>query len=249
MKRLPGLRMKMLRKFSISFIKRVERHLSSLLLFLFKPNAYWMCGIGVAGFSALFLLQRFGLIEFWGGFASLVWLLVLMALGTRPELLRSMLDDVNKKFLLKFVGGVLSGVLLYGIFWLARYFQNLILPEWGDHLSRVYRFGLGASELRIMLTIGFLIGPGEELFWRGFVQDFFTESEGPWKGLLVGVALYVVAHLVTLNPMLIGAAVVAGGYWALLYRFFKSITVNIASHVVFDLLAFVIIPFNPLGGF
>lgn len=241
--------MKMLRKFSALLTKFADARISPLLLPLFAPNAYWMCGIGVFGFSALFLLQRFGFIEFWGGFASMIGLLVLMALGTRPELLRSMLDDVNKKFLLKFVGGVLSGLLLYGIFWLARYVQEWILPGWSDHLVRVYRFGVGASELRIMLTIGFLIGPCEEIFWRGFVQDFFAESEGPWKGFFMGAALYVVAHLVTLNPMLIGAAVVAGGYWALLYRFFKSVTLNIASHVVFDLLAFVIIPFNPLGGF
>lgn len=241
--------MKTLRKFLDSIAKFADARISPLLLVLFKPDVYWMSGISVSGFSALFLLQRFGLIEFWGGFASLIWLLVLMTLGTRPELLRSMLDDINNKFLIKIAGGVLSGVLLYGIFWLARYVQNLILPEWGDHLRHVYRFGIGASELRIMLTIGFLIGPGEEIFWRGFIQDFFSESEGPWKGLLIGVALYVVAHLVTLNPMLTGAAIVAGGYWALLYRFFKSVTLNIASHVVFDLLAFVILPFNPLSGF
>lgn len=241
--------MRMLRKFSASTAKLADRCLSPLLLPLFKPNVYWMCGISVAGFSALFLLQRFGLIEFWGGFASLIWLLVLMALATRPELLRSMLDDINKRFLLKFVGGLLSGIVLYGIFWLARYVQHWVLPEWGDHLRHVYRFGLGASELRIMLTIGFLIGPGEELFWRGFMQDFFTEAEGPWKGLVIGVALYVAAHLVTFNPMLIGAAVIAGGYWALLYRCFRSVTLNIASHVVFDLLAFVILPFNAPGGF
>ncbi|MFC1467842.1 lysostaphin resistance A-like protein [Verrucomicrobiota bacterium] len=241
--------MKTLRKFSALIAKFADARLSPLLLRLFTPDVYWMCGIGVFGFSAFFLMQRFGLIEFWGGFASLIWLLLLMALGTRPELLRSMLDDINDKFLLKFAGGLLSGILLYGVFWLARYVQHLILPEWGDHLRSVYRFGLGASELRIMLTIGFLIGPAEELFWRGFVQDFFTEAEGPWKGFFIGVALYVIAHLVTLNPMLIGAAVIAGGYWALLYRFFKSVTLNIASHVVFDLLAFVILPFNSLGGF
>jgi membrane protease YdiL (CAAX protease family) len=237
--------MKTLKKYSTLFAEK----LSAFLLKLFSPNVYWMSGIGVAGLSVLFVMHRFGLIEFWGGFASLIWLLVLMALGSRPELLRSMLDDMNHKFLLKFAGGLLSGVLLYGVFFAVYFLQQRFVPSWDADLRSVYRFSSGVSDLRVMLTIGFLIGPGEELFWRGFVQDFFMESEGPWKGFVIGAALYVLAHLVTLNPMLIGAAILAGGFWALQYRIFKSVSLNIASHVVFDLLAFVILPFHRFGGF
>lgn len=44
--------------------------------------------------------------------------------------------------------------------------------------------------------------------------------------------------------VLIGAALLGGLYWGLLYARFGSAVVNVLSHVAFDLSAFVLFPFT-----
>src|SRR5919107_383033 len=62
----------------------------------------------------------------------------------------------------------------------------------------------------IAARLAAVIGPAEELYWRGLLQSELTRRYGPVKGAAAATAAYSGVHLCTRNPTLIGAATVAG---------------------------------------
>ena len=55
-----------------------------------------------------------------------------------------------------------------------------------------------------------LIGPGEEIFWRGYLQRRWQERFGAGRGFLFAAALYAAVHAGSGNVMLVLAAAVCG---------------------------------------
>jgi len=91
----------------------------------------------------------------------------------------------------------------------------------------------------ISIGLGLVIGPAEELFWRGFVQRR--------AGYLTATALYGGAHIVTENATLIGAATIAGAYWGLLRAVGVPLGALVVSHVAWDIWIFLIAPTEASG--
>ena len=89
-----------------------------------------------------------------------------------------------------------------------------------------------------------IIGPGEELFWRGYLQRNFQERWGGWKGFLAATAVYALVHAGSGNPMLVLAAAVCGLFWGYLYLRTKSILLVLISHTIWDLAVFILFPFT-----
>ena len=87
-----------------------------------------------------------------------------------------------------------------------------------------------------------LLGPAEELYWRGVVQHRLMELASKPLGTVLGTAAYGGAHLVTGNFTLIGAASVAGGYWGALYALGLPTGALIVSHAAWDVWIFLIAP-------
>lgn len=89
-----------------------------------------------------------------------------------------------------------------------------------------------------------IIIPGEEIFWRRYLQSKLVERFGMVIGVIAGASLYALAHMWTGNPMLVAAAATAGVAWGALYVWKNSLTLVIISHLVFDLWLLVIFPLN-----
>jgi membrane protease YdiL (CAAX protease family) len=88
-----------------------------------------------------------------------------------------------------------------------------------------------------------IIGPAEELFWRGYVQRTMTKLHDPNIAFIVTTIIYALVHIWSGNFMLVMAALTAGAVWGLLYRFFpKSLPALVVSHALWDALVFVIVP-------
>ena len=88
-----------------------------------------------------------------------------------------------------------------------------------------------------------LIGPAEEIFWRGYVQRTLSQKLGANKGFIVATAIYTLVHIGSLNFMLIMAAMVCGIAWGLLYRLMpERFTAITLSHALWDAAVFVIFP-------
>ena len=140
--------------------------------------------------------------------------------------------------------GILSALFLYLVFAIGNLFSRNIFSFAGSGIQDVYAFKMGASRLRIAVLMIFIIGPGEELFWRGFLQQRFQKKIGNYLGFLLATGIYTLVHLGSGNVMLVLAAGVCGLFWGYLYLRYGSITLNIVSHTLWDVTVFLWLPFN-----
>ena len=130
--------------------------------------------------------------------------------------------------------GVGSAALLYAIFQVGDRLARAVLPRGGREIRDIYALRALAPPEEIALRLAAVIGPAEELFWRGMVQRR--------AGGLAAAAGYGGAHLVTGNSTLIGAATVAGIYWGLLRALGMSMPALITSHIAWDIWIFLLAP-------
>jgi len=140
--------------------------------------------------------------------------------------------------------GAAAAVALYGVFTLGRALAGRVLPSAPGQISDVYALRAQAPWPVIALLLILVIGPGEELFWRGLVQWGLVRRLGPGLGWGLATAIYGGVHVAAANPILMLAALVAGGFWGLLYLRIGRIAPLIVSHVLWDLTVFLVLPFR-----
>jgi hypothetical protein len=140
--------------------------------------------------------------------------------------------------------GLGSALLLYGIFVVANEVSVLLFDFARNDIRNIYAIRDQAQATWIALLLLFIIGPGEEIYWRGLIQDTLVERLGPLKGVLIASACYALVHVVAWNFMLIGAAAVCGLFWGLLYQWRKNIFTVIVSHAVWDVVVMVLFPIS-----
>lgn len=135
--------------------------------------------------------------------------------------------------------GLASAAGLYGIFRAGDAVARQVLPRGREEIGDIYALRSLRPKEELAARLGLVIGPAEELFWRGFVQAR--------AGLLGTTALYGGAHVVTENATLIGAATVAGAYWGLLRTLGLPLGALVVSHVAWDIWIFLIAPTESVG--
>jgi hypothetical protein len=138
--------------------------------------------------------------------------------------------------------GVASAAGLYVVFQVGDRIARVVLPKGGSEIEAIYSLRRLRSKRELAARLLTIIGPAEELFWRGVVQHRLMKAFGKPAGLALGTAAYGGAHLVTGNLTLIGAATVAGGYWGALSAAGVSTGALIVSHVAWDITIFLIAP-------
>jgi membrane protease YdiL (CAAX protease family) len=140
--------------------------------------------------------------------------------------------------------GPLSAVVLYGIFWLGKVLSSIIFPFASGEISNIYLNKTELDPFIIGLLLLFIMGPAEEIYWRGFVQRTLSRRLGAMTGVLLTSAIYALVHVFALNLMLVIAAAVCGLFWGWLYQREQSLIPLIISHSLWDVLIFVIFPLN-----
>ena len=141
-----------------------------------------------------------------------------------------------------FLLGLFSAVLLYFIFLLGNKLAPYILPGVKFQVGEIYSLGAGVNKILIFLLLFFITGPGEEIFWRGFLQDRLMKRWGNFSGFLMTTALYGGVHIFSCNLMLILAAIVAGAFWGFLYLWKKDLLIQITSHSFWSAVIFAVAP-------
>lgn len=200
--------------------------------------------LAVALFVPLFITAEIGPVDFWWWMTAN--LLILLALVARldPEWRHLLVADLRDHPARKAAFGVLSAGVLYVVFRLGDKISRYLLPGAASDISGVYAFKGHASAVRIVLLMIFVIGPGEELFWRGFLQRRFENLLGNRSGWLLAAAVYTAIHIASGNPILVLAAGVCGLFWGWLYSRRRSMILNAVSHTIWDIAAFVLFPFH-----
>ena len=138
--------------------------------------------------------------------------------------------------------GVLSALLLYGIFWVGKLAANLLFSFAPGQIESVYASKTQLDAVWIGLLLLLVMGPAEEIYWHGFVQRRLTGRYGATVGVLATAVVYTLVHVVSLNFMLVAAAGVCGLYWGLLFQWEKNLIPLIISHALWDFLIFVLFP-------
>ncbi len=138
--------------------------------------------------------------------------------------------------------GVVSAAVLYAVFYVGNAIGPLIVAGAHERVDRIYGLGQGTPQWAVFLLLLLVTGPGEEIFWRGFLQDALARRLGPLVGFSAATLLYGGVHLFSGNPMLTLAALVAGAFWGALYAWKKDLLALIVSHSLWSAVVFTVRP-------
>ena len=139
--------------------------------------------------------------------------------------------------------GVAITIALWGVFWIGDKLSQLMFDFARPQVDTIYGMKEGESPWLLTALMLFLIGPAEEIFWRGYVQEKLSLRWNANIGFIVTTAIYALVHAGSCNFMLTMAALVAGAAWGLLYRLFPQyFTAIIISHALWDVAVFIWFP-------
>ena len=138
---------------------------------------------------------------------------------------------------------IIIASLLYLLFWVGDKLSQELFTFARPQVDSIYQMKDGTPSWLIALLLLFIIGPAEELFWRGYVQRTLTQRWTANTGFVVTTLIYTAVHLPSMNFMLIMAAFTCGFCWGLLYRLFpQHFPAIVLSHALWDAAAFVWFP-------
>lgn len=202
--------------------------------------------IGLAAFFWFYMFSPWtsGRPNFWLVMSAAAVVLSSLCLAFTPD--RKALLKIEKP-LLQVAAGVIIAFALWGIFWIGDKLSAMIFDFARGEVDAVYAMKTGLPQWGIALLLLFLIGPAEELFWRGYVQRtlsrILTGKRAADFAFLLTTLVYALVHIWSFNFMLVMAAMVAGAVWGLIYRLRPGLLpALVVSHALWDALVFVIYP-------
>lgn len=108
------------------------------------------------------------------------------------------------------LGGLVIAVVLWGVFWTGDKVSSMLFDFARPQVDGIYSMKGTMSEELIALLLLFVIGPAEEIFWRGFIQRRLSVRYGRIVGFILATACYTLVHVWSFNLMLILAAAACG---------------------------------------
>jgi len=138
--------------------------------------------------------------------------------------------------------GLASAAVLYVTFQLGDRFARRFVPSGDREIRQIYDLRTLRPKAEIATRLATIIGPAEELFWRGLVQSALMRRYGRWTGAALAAMAYGGVHVVSGNFTLLGAAGIAGAHWSALYAAGVPLGALIVSHVAWDVWIFLIQP-------
>jgi membrane protease YdiL (CAAX protease family) len=138
--------------------------------------------------------------------------------------------------------GLLSAGVLYLTFQAGDRFARRFVPGGDREIREIYALRTIRPRGEIATRLATIIGPAEELFWRGLVQAALMRRYGRWTGAALAAGAYGGVHVVTGNFTLFGAAGIAGAHWCALYAAGVPLGALVVSHVAWDVWIFLVQP-------
>jgi len=176
-------------------------------------------------------------IPFWIGMSvsALILIGLSLYLGGKPQLSIKPID---------LVVGIGLAVVLWGVFWVGDKVSQWLFPSFARmQVDSIYDMKSGWSPWVLSALLLLIIGPAEELFWRGYIQRRLSEKVQPWMAYVITVGIYTLVHLFSFNFMLIMAAMVCGLIWGLMYYLMpQRLGAIVLSHALWDAAVFIWFP-------
>ena len=197
--------------------------------------------IAAALFFVMFSKWTSGHINFW------------MVMSTTAALLSTLAFTFGKGWKQQFSINTKTigfGILLAAALWVVFYFGDIIsklLFDFADsQIKNVYSLRKGENPTIIALLLLLLIGPAEEIFWRGYIQRALTGRYGRNIAFVLATAAYTLVHIWSFNFILVMAAMVVGCVWGWLYSRGTNLVTLIVSHALWDVAVFILFPTSNL---
>lgn len=191
----------------------------------------------LTGFIIAHLLLYFSFHDktiFWYLYTGSVLLLILYAM------FQGEVDD-EASFFTYLSLGALSGLVIYGVFWFGyNGIEKFHLPFYRG-IHNLYRW-FAPSAFWEYLALVLVAAPGEELFWRGFIQNKLLTQFKPWISIFVAACLYASVQIYSGEFILVIATFLCGIAWGGLYFWKRSMPLVIVSHLIFDIMLFIFLP-------
>jgi membrane protease YdiL (CAAX protease family) len=197
-------------------------------------------------YSTIILAHFFWFITFYIPF-GLFWLKIGISVALLATI--SLLADrnlgnrfrIDKKSVL---AGIIFASILYFIFWAGKEISSVVFPFAKAQIHMIYDKGGSTPSWLIFLLLLSITGPGEEIYWRGFIQEKLMSRFGLRNGYVLAVALYASVHIWSFNFILIGAAAVAGIFWGAIYLYTRNLVPLIICHSLWSAFIFAVYPLN-----
>lgn len=173
---------------------------------------------------------------FWYIFTASILVLIIYAMA------QGKVDD-EASFTKYLFFGIISGIVLYTVFWLGDKIIFILHLPLENSISRLYHW-YSPNLFFAYLGLVLVAGPGEELFWRGFIQKRLMSYFKPITSIVVGALLYASVNIYSGQFILVLASFISGFVWGSLYYWKKSMPLVIVSHIIFDIMIFIILPFK-----
>lgn len=138
--------------------------------------------------------------------------------------------------------GLGSAAGLYLTFKIGDRFARRYVPGGDEQIREIYALRTIRPKGEIATRLAAVIGPAEELFWRGLVAEALMARFGRWPGAAMAALAYGGVHVVTGNFTLFGAAGIAGAHWSALYAAGMPLGALVVSHVAWDIWIFLVQP-------
>jgi membrane protease YdiL (CAAX protease family) len=181
--------------------------------------------VGAAGVALAWVAVRTKLASVWGAMGLVLGLLGIVSLASERV---HFVDELSP--IASALTGLAAGILLYVATW--AFFG--VAGNWGPlarHTDELYEQRHGVTLARALAVAALIVVPGEEFFWRGFVQGFAAGQLGAIGGALVAWAVYVAANAASGSvPVIIGVAV-GGAVWAGLAVWPGGVLAAVVSHM------------------
>lgn len=177
-------------------------------------------------------------INFWWVMTGSALTLSVLSLCFRPSLVKCVrLSAANVAW------GLGLAVALWCAFWVGDKVADMLFSFARPQVAMIYGMKAGESPWLLTALMLLIIGPAEEVFWRGYVQHTLSSRLSPNAGFVLATLLYALVHVGSCNFMLVMAAAVAGAAWGLFYRIYPDRMLPlILSHALWDVAVFIWFP-------
>ncbi|MGZ7066320.1 MAG: CPBP family glutamic-type intramembrane protease, partial [Candidatus Aminicenantales bacterium] len=163
-----------------------------------RPGVWAVAAVvALAGglFVLLFRFQRLGPLDFWWWMGLNIALVGGVGFAADGDYAARLKLDLKTGVAWKAALGLASALLLYGLFAAGRLAALKIFPFAASGIASVYGLKTGAGIARVALLLGLLIGPGEEIVWRGFLQENLGRRLGRAGGFFLTALVYALVHV------------------------------------------------------
>ena len=142
----------------------------------------------IAAFLWFFMFSPWtsGIFNFWTAMSFSAVILMNMSFALRPQW---WVEDVRFDWK-NIAGGVALAVVLWGVFWVGDKASAWLFDFARPQVELIYGMKTGENPWLLSILLLILIGPAEEIFWRGYVQNALSKRWNPNTGSHLVVQLY-----------------------------------------------------------